>query len=91
MCSEEVDFASQGITELCKEVMNESEFELTTNEVVKAIEEIGFDLASQKNASASVHAILSRMAQRGEIQKITNQDNAVCWRGPKYDPDAVRF
>jgi len=65
--------------------------ELTTQDVAKKLENMGFDMSSQKNASASVHAILSRLAERGKIEKITADGGAVSWRGPKYDPDYIPF
>ena len=76
-----------GITESCVEVMEGAVFEMSTQDVVKALEDMGFDLTSQKNAAASVHAILSRLAERKKIEKITSEENgAVVWRGPNYDP-----
>ncbi len=59
--------------------------EVSTQDVVKNLEELGFDIASQKNAAASVHSVLSRLAEKGKIQKITNEETkAISWRGPHY-------
>lgn len=91
LCSEEPGFDDLGITEACAEVMENEQFELSTTGVVKALEDMGYDLSAQKNAPASVHAILSRMASQGKIKKVKDSEDRVCWRGPKYDPDAIPF
>lgn len=85
MCSEEPFIDDLGITDSCMEVMEAAKGLVTTNDVVKALEERGFDLAAQKNASASVHAILSRLAKREKIEKITEgTSGGVVWKGPNY-------
>lgn len=87
MCSESPGFDKLGITDACMEVMEIMPSTLTTNEVVDLLEAMGFDLASQKNAAASVHAVLTRLAEKEKITKIVNQEtDAVVWRGPQYDP-----
>jgi predicted transcriptional regulator len=87
MCSEEPWSDALGITESCVEAMESEPFELSTQEVVKKLEGMGFDMASQKNAPASVHAVLSRLAEKGKVQKITDDEKkTVSWRGPNYDP-----
>jgi hypothetical protein len=93
LCSEN-PFADQfGITDACMEVMDLQEGEVTTADVVKGLENIGFDLASQKNANASVHAVLTRLAAKGKIEKVDGE--VVTWKGPKfdpsYDPDDIPF
>jgi len=88
MCSENPMIDSMGITESCLEVMQNESRTVTTAYVVKALEERGFDLASQKNASASVHAILTRLSRKGPIVKVTEEGtDAVRWRGPNYDAE----
>ena len=91
MCSEEPGFDHLGITESCEEVMAETIFELTTNEVVDRLEARGFDISTQKNASASTHAVLARLARNGKIQKVEDEDKLVKWRGPNYDPEGIPF
>jgi hypothetical protein len=87
-CSDEAPWADPlGITDACMEAMENTPFAMSTTDVVKALEDMGFDLHSQKNAAASVHAILSRLAEKEKIQKILADDNkTVTWRGPNYDP-----
>jgi len=88
MCSESPGFDKLGITDACMEVMETWPSSVSTNEAVELLESMGFDLATQKNAPASVHAVLTRLADKGKITKIVNPENdAVLWRGPQYDPD----
>ena len=85
LCSEEPGLDPMGITEACTEVMQEMLFEVTTADVVGYLSARGFDVASQKNAPASVHAVLSRLARKGTIKRIDDEENeTVKWRGPKY-------
>jgi hypothetical protein len=84
MCSEEPFIDNLGITDSCMEVMTATTDTITSNDVVKALEDRGFDLAAQKNAAASVHAILSRLAKRGKIEKIPQAGGTVVWKGPNY-------
>jgi hypothetical protein len=93
MCSEDPLLDNLGITEMCTEVMEEEKATVTTAEVVKLLEGRGFDMASQKNASASTHTVLTRLANKGKIVKVKAEEQdsdseVVAWRGPNYDPDA---
>jgi Fe2+ or Zn2+ uptake regulation protein len=86
-CSESPSIDALGITESCLEVMESTQYKMSTTDVVKGLEEMGFDLASQKNAAASVHAILTRLAEKERIKKIAGYDaKSVMWSGPKFDP-----
>jgi regulator of replication initiation timing len=92
MCSEEPFIDKLGITDSCMEVMTTITTTATTNDVVRGLERMGFDIESQKNIAASVHSILSRLAKKGKIQKIQSEgSDAVEWRGPNYDPDFDRI
>jgi hypothetical protein len=88
MCSESPGFDDLGITDSVMEVMETETSEVTSADVVEALSAMGFDLASHKNVQASVHAILSRLAHRGKIVKVVNEETKVIsWRGPKYSDD----
>ncbi len=90
-CSEEPWGDPLGITESCMEVMEEVMTTMTTQEVVSSLERMGFDIASQKNIAASVHTVLSRLADKDKIKKITGDDDKVIgWRGPNYDEEYAR-
>jgi len=84
-CSEAPSIDALGITDSCLEVMENTPYMLSTTDVVKNLEEMGFDLASQKNISASVHAILTRLAEKDKIKKVQYDDTkSVMWTGPKF-------
>jgi hypothetical protein len=91
MCSVEPWIDELGITESCEEVMALERSEVSTGLVVKRLEGMGFDFSSTKNPSASVHSILSRLATKGKIKKITDEAGAVTWRGPHYEEPADDF
>lgn len=89
MCSEDPIMDNLGITEMCAEVMEEEERTVTTADVVLLLEHRGFDIASQKNVAASVHSVLTRLANKGKITKVKIEEKdseAVAWKGPKHDP-----
>src|ERR1019366_2152959 len=92
LCTEAPGLDDLGITESCMEVMESQVCEVTTADVVGFLEARGFDIGSQKNAPASVHAVLSRLARKGKIVRVEDENtNGVQWRGPNYDPDAIPF
>jgi hypothetical protein len=94
MCSEDPVMDNLGITESCLTVMEDEERTVTTADVVRLLELEGFDLASHKNAAASVHSVLTRLANKGKIVKVKIEENdaeAVAWRGPKHDPELDEF
>jgi predicted nuclease with TOPRIM domain len=84
MCSESTSFDKLGITDMCLEVMESTPFSMTTQEVVDLLEDSGYDINSQKNANASVHAVLTRLAKNEKLTKVGDGDK-VKWRGPSYD------
>jgi len=87
MCSEAPWVDALGITDSCVEVMAVERTIVSTKDVVLRLESMGFDLSSQKNPAASVHAVLSRLADKGEIEKVTDDEGGISWKGPNYDPD----
>lgn len=87
MCSESPLLDPLGITEAVEELMASEFRQLSTQQVVEELERMGFDVGSQKNVAASVHAVLSRLAAKGKIQKITDNDDDLTptvWRGPNF-------
>jgi len=83
-CSESPYIDSLGITDACIEVMASFKETVNTQDVLRGLEEIGFDLSNQKNAAASVHTVLTRLAAKEKITKV-EEDGSVSWRGPNYD------
>lgn len=92
LCSEEPGIDKLGITDSVVEAMSTTPFSWTTSEVVMTLDSMGFDLSSQKNAQASVHAILARLAQKGKLTRVKdakkNEHGSPWeWRGPQYDAE----
>jgi hypothetical protein len=87
MCSETPWSYALGITDSCMEAMTVERATVSTKEVTQRLESMGFDLSSQKNPAASVHAVLTRLAEKGQIKKITDDNGEVTWRGPNFDED----
>jgi hypothetical protein len=90
LCTEEPGLDDMGITESCMEVMETQHGLVTTARVVEMLELRGFDITSQKNAAASVHRVLSRLATKKKIERVDDQEEQVVkWKGPNYDPDII--
>lgn len=90
LCSESPWLDPLGITDSVTEIMEADRWEMTTQDVMKRLVDIGFDLGSQKNPAASVHSVLSRLAQKGKITKVNKTDDEVAWRGPQYNDDLAQ-
>ena len=88
LCTESPGLDDMGITESCMEVMEAQKGLLTTAAVVEALELRGFDISSQKNAAASVHRVLSRLAFSDKIERVDDKEAGVAkWKGPNFDPN----
>jgi hypothetical protein len=68
ICGEPTELTSLGITEACRTVMANASEKLRMRGVKDELTALGFDLSSQKNADASVMAILTRLVAAGEIR-----------------------
>lgn len=82
-----------GLTEAVRKVMWSARRPMTVADVRDGLTELGFDLLSQKNPTASVLVVLGRMYTGGEIQKVVNGSETT-WVGPniteeKDTPDNV--
>ena len=88
LCSEDPLWDDMGITEACLEVMNEAPGAMSTSNVVEGVEVIGFDIKAQKNANASVHTVLMRLARKGKISR-DDAGSGIVWKGPNFDPKYV--
>jgi hypothetical protein len=69
ICGEPTELTSLGITEACRTVMANASEKLRMRGVKDELTALGFDLSSQKNADASVMAILTRLVTAGEIRR----------------------
>jgi len=81
LLGEPSELSDLGITEACATVMNSAEYLLTTKDVLERLAALGFDLSSQKNAAASVGAILMRMQGAGKIRRVS-MNGKPYWLGP---------
>ena len=57
-----------GMTGCIRRILTEAREPLTAGEVRDRREEIGFDLKSYSNALATIHTILRRLAESGEVE-----------------------
>ena len=89
MCSEDPYVDDLGITDAVREVMRDQLTAIGTTDVMDKLVAIGFDLRTQKNAQASVHAVLQRLAKKGEIERVAVEGRSTRWKGPKYDPKVI--
>jgi hypothetical protein len=89
MCSESPGMDELGITDSCWEVMEAERHQVSTQGVVNKLEGLGFDLSSQRNPAASVHTVLSRLADKGKIKRVAASDGSIAWQGPKYDENGI--
>src|SRR5580704_2210134 len=69
ICGEPTELTSLGITEACRTVMANASEKLRMRGVKDGLTALGFDLSTQKNADASVMAILTRLVTAGEIRR----------------------
>jgi|RhiMethySRZTD1v2_1073278.scaffolds.fasta_scaffold514210_2 hypothetical protein len=69
MIGAETELAELGITEAVRTVLNNATTRMTLKEVKEGLTLLGFDLNTQKNADASVLAVLNRMLEKHEIRK----------------------
>jgi hypothetical protein len=81
LCNEPTGMDDLGITDACRVVMDNATHPLTTKRAMQLLEELGFDLASQKNAAASVTTVLGRLEAKGRIRRGV-RDGDTMWIGP---------
>jgi hypothetical protein len=56
----------------CREILKSSNRYLTPIEIRNALEASAYDLSQHANALASIHGVLKRMAESGEIETLTH-------------------
>lgn len=57
-----------GITDSIREVLNQAEKPLSASEIRDQLRDLGFDTASYSNVLATIHTILRRLREAGEIE-----------------------
>ena len=76
------DFVSEwlglgtGMTDVCRNIFKASSSPLTPVEIKQKLLDMGVDLTKHKNIMASVHSVLKRLAEKGEI---VTKDNGLSY------------
>jgi hypothetical protein len=80
------EMESMGITEAIRTVMNAATTRLKVRHVKDELTNLGFDLAGQDNADASIQAVLNRLVDKKEIRRESERDkhgrNVAVYVGP---------
>lgn len=80
-----VEEDAMGFTDAIREAFRTADTNLAPTEVKGRLEQMGYDTSKYGNVMASVHTIINRLVQRGEIKQIgTRADNkpAYMWIEP---------
>lgn len=85
------ELEAQGITDACREALRGSGKFMSPLEVRALLEAKGLDLSKQKNAMASIHTVLKRLKEKGEVISRTGTDGGTLYRSrPRSAPHRVR-
>jgi len=73
-----------GLTDTCRTVLRAAQRPLTALEVRDLLEAMGFDVSRYANELASIHTVLKRLAQSGEVRLLprVNDKPAYEWKKP---------
>jgi hypothetical protein len=73
-----------GLTDACRVVLKAAGHPLTATEVRAQLDAMGFDLARYSNDLASIHTVLKRVNQAGEVQFVPRPYDkpAYSWKRP---------
>ena len=76
-----------GITDNCREVLRTSDFALSALEVKDRLLKLGLDASKYTNLLASIHAVLKRLAESGEVRTVQLEDGSTAykWRRWRFD------
>jgi hypothetical protein len=86
---EEEDLAPQGFTDVCRQILQATNQDLTPTQMRDALVKRGFDLTKYDNPLAVIHTTLQRLAKQGEatIVRRTGEDKGYRWTA--NDPNAL--
>jgi hypothetical protein len=85
-----------GLTDACRTVLRSAGLAMTPTEVRERLAAIGCDLSSYSNPLASVHTVLKRLNESGELRFITTGHGKVAYiwnrppRAAMLGPDIAR-
>ena len=68
------------LADACREVLKSTNKHMTPIEVRDALEASDYDLKQHNNALASIHGVLKRMADSGEVEPVTNDVRGTMYR-----------
>src|SRR5262245_15439233 len=76
---------SSGLTEACRTVLKAAGRSLTALEVREQLEAMGFDVSRYVNEQASIHTVLKRLVQAGEVRfmRRVNAKPTFEWKTPE--------
>jgi hypothetical protein len=68
------------LTDACREILKKNDKHMTPIEIRSALEGGGYDLTQHANALASIHGVLKRLAESGEVESITHDIRGTMYR-----------
>jgi hypothetical protein len=74
------EIETAGITDACRKVLQASGKWMSPLAVRDALGRNGLDLSSQKNAMASIHAVLKRLREKHEVRAQTGVDGGTVYK-----------
>jgi hypothetical protein len=75
-----IEIESEGITDACRNVLRSSQKWMSPLSVRAALEANGLDLSKQRNAMASVHAVLKRLKAKHEAKTAVASDGGTVYK-----------
>ena len=61
---------SIGLTDTCREALRSATQPLTITQLEDAVEALGYSLADQKSAAATLNTVMVRLAAKGEAESV---------------------
>jgi hypothetical protein len=68
------------LTDACREVLKKNDKHMTPMEIRGALEAGGYDLSQHKNALASIHGVLKRLVESGEVEPLVHDVRGTMYR-----------
>ena len=79
--------AEMGLTEACRAVFRKTQQSITARRVRDMLESGGYDLEQHRNPLASIHGVLKRLEESGEVERMENNGKTFYrWIGEKRTP-----
>lgn len=76
--------AEIGLTDACREVLRKTEQSTTPRRIKEMLEHAGYNTGQHLNPLASIHGVLKRLVESGEVERMENNDKTFYrWVGEK--------